>query len=881
MLTKLVPWPLIQSNLRYFGRHKWLLASVLLGIVLGVAVVAGVEITNHSARENFQLASNQLVGQGTHRINAEQTIPESILTSLRTELGVVAAPLINRHLRLQDERGPVFQVLGIDPFQLREFRDIGRVETGTSFSVQDLLLASNSALIGEISYQRLKLESDNLIVVTSAGESEIQILGRIGDADDSRFSRLILMDIGHAQQLLSMPGQLDAIELRLTDEQAERVRTWLPAGYQLNSRSELQSATEGLSESLHLNLSALGLLALVVGLFLVYNTLLFSLLQRQQLFGQLRSLGITQRELIRYLLLELTLLGLVGSLVGLVVGLLLADQLLVLVSRTVNDLYATSPIVLLQLNPWLMFRIAMVGVGGALLAGIIPGRRIIGLSILRGQSRQQLETQSLKQSRYFIWQIVGLLILALIFSLISSSGIVGGYIAVTALLLACASIMPMLVVASCKGLRSALNQFSRTNRFFILRIAIGDTERGLSRTAVALMALVVAVSATVGMATMIGSFRSTLEVWLNQRLNADIYVAPESRIPNDPRTLSQELWNWLELQPELEAVASYYRINTRIQSESERESKRKKEGNKENKSGSQSNLSQFRAPQVDLFANQMPQQTRDGYRFISGNADEAWKQFDQPDQLLISEPLANRYNAKRGDVITVQTSKGLQPFRVAGVYYDYGHENGRMIISQANFKNYWHLMPGRVAGLYLKPETNLGNFIAKLERQQTKIDPKAVLVITESRGILSRSMAIFERTFLVTDVLRLFAVAVAFVGVLAALLALQLERQREMRLYRSLGFSAWQRIRLLLYQAMIIGVLAGVAAVPVGLLLAWGLIDMIQLRAFGWTLVYQLDPLMLLQAPLLSVLAALLACIYPAWLIQRDGQTRKVFGGSL
>ncbi|OMH38022.1 FtsX-like permease family protein [Motiliproteus sp. MSK22-1] len=860
MLTKLVPWPLIQANLGYFRRHKWLLASALMGIILGVAVVAGVEITNDSAQQNFQLANNQLLGKGTHRISAEQTIPESLLTQLRVELGVVAAPLISRHLRLHNEQGPVFQVLGIDPFQLREFRTVGQVQTSSRFDTQDLLLTDSSALMGEISYRRLDLSSDVLTVVTSAGVSNIQILGRIGDADDSRFSRLMLMDIGHAQQLLQLQGRLDAIELRLTDNQAEQVRDWLPEGYRLSSRSELRSATEGLSDSLHLNLSALGLLALVVGLFLVYNTLLFSLLQRQQLFGQLRSLGITQRELLRYLLLELILLGLIGSVLGLLIGLLLADQLLVLVSRTVNDLYMTSPIVLLQLNSWLMLKIVIVGVGGALLAGIIPGRRIIGLSILRGQSRQQLETQSLKQSRYIVRQVIGLVVLALVFSLLPESGVVGGYIAVTALLLACASMMPMLVVISCKGLRSALNRYSRVNQFFLLRIAIGDTERGLSRTAVALMALVVAVSATVGMATMIGSFRSTLEVWLNQRLNADVYVAPESRVPNDPRTLSQELWNWLELRPELEAVASYYRINTRIRSQHNR----------------QADSSQVR--QVELFANHMPPQTRAGYRFTSGNVDDIWRLFDQPGQLLISEPLANRHALKTGEVINVETPKGFQQFTVAGVYYDYGHENGRMIISQKNFKNDWRLMPGRVAGLYLKPGVNLAEFLARLEQKQTMIDPLAVLKITESRGVLSRSMAIFERTFLVTDVLRLFAVAVAFVGVLAALLALQLERQQEMHLYRALGFSAWQRIRLLFYQALIIGSLAGVAAIPVGLLLAWGLIDMIQLRAFGWTLVYQLDPLMLFQAPLLSVLAAMLACIYPAWLIKRDGRSQSTVG---
>ncbi len=832
-----MPWLLVKANFGYFRQHLWLLVLALLGILLGVAVVAGVEITSHSARTNYQLASQQLLGQGSHRISSDRPIPESLLTSLRTELGVTAAPLIRRHLRLQDSSGPVMQLLGIDPFQLNRFRPAVRLQAGDDFRPRQLLLTEGGALIGEMSFQQLQLASGPLPVMTAAGPGQIRILGRIGEADDSRFSRLLLMDIGRAQQLLKQEGLLDEIELRLTGPQVARVREWLPPGYQLRSRDQRLQATARLGEALHLNLSALGLLALVVGLFLVYNTLLFSLVQRQRLFAQLRSLGITLRELATYLLLELLLLGLIGSVAGLLVGVLLAEQLLVLVTRTINDLYATSPIQQLQLQPALLIRVLLVGVGGALLAGLLPGLRIARLSVQSSRSRWQLERQSRRRSRRFLLLATGLILLALLFWQLPDTGVVGGYVAVTALLLACASLMPTLVIVCCRGLRGWLSRSRRQrlsagSHLQLLKMAAGDTERGLSRTAVALMALMVAVSATVGMGTMVGSFRSTLEVWLEQRLNADIYLSPHTSVPGDSRVLDAGLWQWLEQQPELMATASYLRVETEVH-----------------------------GARVSLFGNRMPAQTRAGYRFRSGDADEIWADFDRPDQLLISEPLASRYRLKQGQQLQVLTPQGRRSFRVAGVYADFGDDNGRMILGRQNFDRYWQPRPGRVAGLYLKPDQDSGVFIHRLQQRF----PEQRLRISESRGVLARSLAIFERTFVVTDVLRLLAVVVAFVGVLAALMALQLERQRELRLYRALGFSCWQRIRLLMYQSLLIGGLAGLAAVPAGLLLAWGLIDLIQLRAFGWTLVYELQPLLLLQAPLLAISAALLATLWPAW----------------
>ncbi|MEH6626395.1 MAG: FtsX-like permease family protein [Motiliproteus sp.] len=836
MGLRLLPPLLLQANLGYFRKHPWLLMFALLGIMLGVAGVSGVEITNYSARKNFDIANEQLLGQARYRLSSEQPIAESLLTQLREHWGVEAAPLISRHVRLHNDTGPVVQLLGIDVFQLQRFGPMQEVPVSDGFQPRQLLLEPASVLIGEISYQRQQLKGAELTLFTDRGDRPVNIIGRIGAADDSRFSSLLLMDIGRAQQLFNMAGKIDHIELNIDDDKAQKIRQWVPAGIQLVSVQKSRGATENLTEALHLNLSAMGLLAMVVGVFLVYNTLFFSLVQRQQLFGQLRNVGVSQRELITYLLLELLLIGSIGTLLGLLAGLLLADQLLVLVTRTINDLYAVSPIEILQLQPWLILKVVAVGLGGALLAGLMPALHAVKTSVRSSQSRVLLERKSRQLSQRLPGLSVLLLLLALVLYYLPQTGIVGGYLLVTALLLAGACLMPMLVSYSCRGLAAIRSP----QRGLVFSMALKDTERGLSRTAVALMALMVAVAVTVSMSLMIGSFRSTLDLWLKQRLNADIYISPQTRLPDDYRSLAPQIWQWLQDQPEIETLASYQRVST-----------------------------ETLGRQLQLFASDLPPQAQSGYRFKSRfkhrfkstDVQQVWQDFQQPGHILISEPLANRHGLFRGDKIPLMTPLGVEEFVIAGVYFDYGDSNGRAILSPQNFSRYWHLKPGRVAGLYLKPEADIQSLLNRIRRL-----PEAdMLRISERRGVLDRSLEIFERTFLVTDVLRLLALLVAFVGMLSALMALQLERQQEMKLLRAVGLSLKQRVLLLSYQGLLIGLLAGIAAVPVGMLLAWGLIEVIQLRAFGWTLFYELEWQSLLQAPILAVTAALLACVYPAW----------------
>ncbi|MDQ2693881.1 MAG: ABC transporter permease, partial [Pseudomonadota bacterium] len=256
--------------------------------------------------------------------------------------------------------------------------------------------------------------------------------------------------------------------------------------------------------------------------------------------------------------------------------------------------------------------------------------------------------------------------------------------------------------------------------------------------------------------------------------------------------------------------------------------------------------------------------SRRGYR-VQGDAQSAWQRF-AAGGLLISEPLAYRRGLGAGDRLTLPTDRGAQDFVIAGVFYDYGSEHGRILIDRAAYDRYWNDPAVGTAALFAAPGADLAALRQALERRAGRRQP---LLIRASRELREQSLVIFERTFTITRVLRWLAVGVAFIGMLSALLALQLERGRDYAVLRAVGMTPAELGRLVCLQTGLLGLIAGLLSVPVGLLLAWVLIHVIQRRAFGWTLPFQVAPEILAQAVLLAVLAALLAGLYPGWRLAR------------
>ncbi len=818
-----------RALLRHPLRHPWQLALAILGIALGVAVVVAVDLANASARRSFTLTMDRLTGQATHRlVGNAQGIPEAWYVQLRVERGLrLSAPVVTGYLPNADRPGQLLQILGVDPFAESPFRNPAADLTGSDFDLR-ALLTKPTALLPEALGEQVTLKH---------GDQRLT-LQRAGTLTGPELDGLIITDISTAQTLLGMTGRLSHIDLILPEcavgeQQAAELRAGLPPELRLERPAERTQTMADLSASFSLNLTAMSLLALVVGMFLIYNAISFSVVQRRSLLGLLRALGVSRRELLIGILGEALLLGLAGTLLGGLLGLWLGSGLVHLVTRTINDLYYVLSVREFFIDPWSLAKGAGLGVFATLAAAWLPAMEAADAPPGAVLSRAHLESRWQASLPRFLLGGLGLLAaggLVLRFSQSLTAGFTGLFL----LILGCALLTPPIVVGLVR-----LNQPLTTRLGLVARMANRDVARHLSRTGIAIAALMVAFSATVGVGVMVDSFRGGVALWISDLLNADVYVAPASieDSSNYAEAVTPATLAALRETPGVAAISTYR--------------------------GSRLDLD---GRPVTLIAADLAPASQAGYWLIDGQATQVWPAFQTGEAILISEPLAYRRGLGVGDRLDLPTDAGLRSFAIAGVFLDYGSEHGRILLHRSGYERYWRNPTVGSVALFAAP----GESLATLrERLQERLGPLQSLMIRSNRDIQSRTLEIFDRTFTITQVLRVLAILVAVVGVLSALLALHLERAREFAMLRATGMTASEIGRLVSLQTGFMGAAAGLLAIPTGLLLAAVLIFVINRRAFGWSLPLTIDPVLLLETLALAIVAALLAGLYPIWRMAR------------
>jgi putative ABC transport system permease protein len=358
---------------------------------------------------------------------------------------------------------------------------------------------------------------------------------------------------------------------------------------------------------------------------------------------------------------------------------------------------------------------------------------------------------------------------------------------------------------------------------------------------VAIAALMIAVSVTVGVGLMVGSFRQTVVRWLGDTLRADIYVSAPSLAGNRVDTsLPPEVVGRLSAAPGVARARRYRNV-----------------------------LAETQYGQAIVVGTEVRTAAdREAFQFLEGDPAAIWPAFDAG-AVLVSEPLAYRHDLRAGDSIALLTERGERPFAIAGVYADYGSDQGVVMIDLARYQAAWNDPAISSLGIDAAPGTDVDALVRELRDTAGTATDAPILNIRSNRALREASLAVFDRTFAITTVLQLLATIVAFVGILAALMALQLERARELGVLRANGLTPRQLWGVVISQTGLIGLTAGLLSIPVGVLLAAVLVFVINKRSFGWTLLFQLDGALFAQALLVAVAAALLAGLYPAWRMSR------------
>lgn len=817
-----------RASFGYLLRHPWQLALTLAGICIGVAVMVAVDLANQSARNAFLLSMDAINGEATHQIiQGPAGVDENLYVELRIARRIRSiAPVVEGYVDIGDR---TMKLLGVDPFAESEFRHYsGPIAGQGDDAVYRRVLTDEGAVVmAEAAAGSLSLHPGDEFAVRAGGRTHRgELAGLIRAGDTRGLENLIVADISTAQEWLGQVGRLTRIDVRIpADDRAgigARIRAALPADGQLLSAAGRTQSVAAMSAAFMTNLTAMSLLALLVGIFLIYNSVSFAVLQRRQLIGVLRALGVCRRQVFALILGEALALGTLGAVLGILSGAWLGQHLLALVSRSINDLYFVVNVTEVTLTPFSIVKGLVAGLAATLVAAAAPAAEAAAYRPSLALARSVLERRSGRSLPMLAAGGVGLAVLAVVILTSSGTSLIAGLVALFLIILSLALCIPLAV----RAIAALVTRTLRNVRGIPVRLAISGIGASLSRTGVAIVALAVAVSATVGVSTMVTSFRSSVSDWLDNTLQADIYVGVAHGSLN------------ADLREDLRRIAGVAHTSSSLRAWLESDEDR-----------------------VRIIVLDMAPRSYGGIDLLDAEPGEAWSSFDAAGAVIVSEPYAYRHGVRRGDALTLNTVNGARAFRIAATYRSYDVNAGSILMSRQTYDAHWDDRSVGGVGLYLEPGAEAP---AVIERVREASRGRQSLLISSNRDIREASLAIFDRTFIITDVLYWLALGVAIIGILGAMLALQLERGRELAVLRAVGMTPGQLGATVIVQSGFMGLLSGLAAMPLGLLMAWVLIDVINRRSFGWGMDVEVSVATLLAALALSVIVAVIGGIFPA-----------------
>jgi len=817
---------------RFYGRHPWQLLLALAGISLGVGVYVGVDLASSSAARAFELSAAVVRGRTTHHLLAAGgDLDERVYTELVVRRGIAhAAPVVELDVGIPGRPGMRVPLLGIDPLEEASVRSFADFVPGRSGNLGRLIAEPGTVLLPESLAAELGVGPGDRVALTVRGrERSVELVGTLPPvARDTASEPPIVADIATAQELSEGFGRISRIDLALTSAQADQLARNPPAGTVLIPVEADNSSFNALAAAFRTNLTALALLALTVGMFLIYGTMSFAVVQRRWTLGVLRALGLTRRAVVGYVLVEALALGVCATAVGLLLGHALATGLVDLVLRTIGDLYFGAAVTAVPPSPEIYVRGAALGVVGTLLAGAKPALDAARAPPALALRRADLERRSRRAAFVAVGLAVPLAAAGLLLAALGPRSLRYAFAGLFGVLASCALLVPAATLLLMRGLEIATRRAVRLPSLLAMR-GVGAS---LSRTGVATAALAIAIATVNGVGLMISSFRTSLDHWLGTTLSADLYVA----FDGDGRPLTAEQLSALEHIPNVRGVSLTRAVLVPTPS--------------------------------GEFAVRAVQPGPDGWGLdiLGADPSTALAAVAAGRGVVVSERLAYARSLQVGEALAIPSPAGEQRLPIVGEFRDFNTGVYSVVVSLDWFRRYWREPAITGLGVYVER----GSATMPVEQRIRAIAPGPTR-IRSADAIRETSLEIFDRTFQITEVLRILAAIVAFLGVLSALLSIELERSRELAILRALGFTPRELTTTLLAQTGLLGAAAGLAAVPIGTVLAMLLVHVINRRSFGWTMDFVLSPGAPAAGLLLAVGAALLAGIYPALRAARGG----------
>lgn len=836
---------LFKSGINYSLKNPWQTLLSIVGIMLGIAVVISIDIANHSANKAFELSMESVSGKATHQIIGNHIgLPDSIFKLIKRKFYIEkAAPVVEKFVRIKGNSSQTFTLIGIDPFYEQPFRDYtGNFRSQEIFNLSSFMTDKGAVILSRNTSERIALKvGDKFQIEVDGKPIDLTLIGIIDAGSETKnklIENLIICDIGNAQSISGISNNLTRIDLILNDDDTaliEELKKSLPESVRFQQSNTRSETGKQMTDSFRINLTAMSLLALIVGMFLIYNTITFSVVRRRNLIGLLRSIGVTRKEIFQLVMFEAITVGVIGTILGIALGILLGNGIIKLVTNTINDMYFVLQVQEISISTISIVKGFGIGLSATLVSAYKPASDATKVAprtvLIRSENEQNINKNSFK---YFIFAIA-LSIVGVVILLLDSKNIYFSYMGIAPIILAFALITPSFLIISMKIAAPIMKKLFGS----IGKMAARGISNQLSRTTIAVAALSIAVSAAIGVGTMVSSFRHTVVDWLNFRLKADIYASVPTMVSrfNDGSfdfTIADSIANL----PYVTAMNMY----------------------RENQINHNGRIKHILAAKVQSFS----------YESFKDNKlpnDVLWNKFINEEGVFVSESYAFKNDTKVGDTLDIPTNAGIKFFPVIGIFIDFSSDIGLIMMNLANYRK--HFNDSLLSGLavFVDDKSKIDKV---MEDMREAAGDDLNFIVRSNRLLIDSSVEIFDRTFLITNVLQLLAIIVAFIGILSALMALQLEKAKELGVLRAIGMIPSQLWKMVILQTGLMGIIAGILAIPLGNILAYILINIINRRSFGWSIDFFFMPEYAIQGVVVSVLAAVLAGIYPAYKMSKS-----------
>lgn len=807
----------LHTLLSHWRRHPLQAGCLLVGLWLATALWTGVQALNSQARDSYDRAADLFSGGAQTVLVDPQGRPfaQDHFITLR-QAGWAVSPLLRGSVELAspNARGSL-QLTGIEPLTLPAGGAISG-QLADQGALQDFMLAPGLTWLAADTLADMGFKAGDTPSLAS-GE-QLPPLQVVDDLPPG----MLLVDIGQAQRLLDQPGMLTQL---VVEQPLAQALPMPPGEVPLVWEARGEADLARLTDSFHLNLTALGLLAFVVGLFIVHAAANLAMEQRRALLQTLRACGVSLRSLLAVLLLELMVLALIGGSLGVLSGFVLAALLIGDLAASLRGLYGAQIAGQLSLDALWWFTGLGMSLLGTLIAGggsVLAAMRLPVLAWARPQAWREAQGRMIKRQT-----VLGLVLLIVAAALVVwGDSLIAGFALLACLLLGAAWLLPLCLQGMLR--LAQLRPGGAVRQWFW-----ADSQQQLSGLSVALMALLLALAANIGVGSMTEGFRQTFTGWLDQRLAADVYLRPQDQ------QQAEEVRLWLEQDPRVEAQLPSWQLDTRV-------------------GGWPTQVSGV----IDhpLYAGTWP---------LLETVVDPWPQLAAGQGAMVSEQLAYRLQLAVGDTLTLDTPAGPWSLEILGRYADYGNPKGQLLVSAAGLQQRWPDWPLSSIGILTRADT--APQVAQALRTRFDLGESRVI---DQAALKAYSQTIFEQTFAATAALNTLTLGVAAVALFTSLLGLADSRLSQLAPLWAMGLRPGKLAALSLAQMLILATLTCALAIPLGLILAWCLVEVVNVQAFGWRLPWHWFPYQWLTLVMLALAAVLLASLGPAWRIMRTGPAR-------